>query len=170
MMLAVTFAVVVLFVMPLYQESGDLQRELIQRQAQYEARVDYYLGLTDLLGEIEDRQEALVKVNNALPDQFDMAPIVFFLQQKATQSGLLMQSVNFSEVASSNQEEDGDSSSQLKKVDFTLNINGGYQGLKGFLASLERSSRIFDVQSIIFSNSGEVGAYDFALGVTTNTY
>lgn len=174
----VTLILTFVFVVPKYQQSSDSQKALAQKQAEYEGKLMYYSKIADLIKNIESKQDALAKVNNALPQDFSYAQVVYFLQQKGTEAGLIVKSLTFSPSS-------GASAGQqnVKDVVVTANVSGNYQGLKNFISSLETSSRLFGVTSISFTapagsassaNAGQApnqeNIYDFAVVIKTNTY
>src|SRR5687768_9622517 len=76
------------FVVPKYQESVALEAGLMQRRAQYDGRIDYYLKLSQVLGDIEQREDVLQKINDALPAGFSVYSTIDFFQEQAKESGM----------------------------------------------------------------------------------
>lgn len=180
--LIIALMVFFLFALPKYQESNELETELAQKEARYEGLVNYNLTLSNLLKSIEEKQDVLAKIDSALPPDPSLAPIVYFVQQKADQSQLAVKSITFSQVAPQvyGQVLSQDSNNkEVKSIIFSVDIFGSYQGLKKFLLSLERSSRLFEVNSIAFGSEALNGtaksknalqAYDFKLEIKTQAY
>ena len=170
--LVITVVLFSLFVFPKYQESKSMEVELVQKQLQYESRVDYYLKLSDILNKIEQNQDALGKINSALPSDFSLAPIVYFIDKKSEESGLIVKSITFSQQQN---ELEGFSNQNIKRILFKVDLSGSYDGLKKFLSSVEKSSRLFEVSSISFSTGQLVSpksskVYEFSLSLQTHTY
>ena len=71
---------------------------------------------------------------------------------------------------------------EIKNIVLMVDVSGSYQGLKNFLHSLERSARIFQVNTISFaplefsspegltSAADQIKTYDFKLEIKTQTY
>ena len=171
-----------LFVIPKYQESRDLQTKLYEKQATYNGESAYYAKLSELVKDIESRKDVLEKIDSALPPDTSFAPLLYFLQKKGDESGLVVKSVTFSQALQGpyGQVLQESSDKKIKNVMFTLNLSGNYQGLKKFLASLEKSARLFQVDDISFLSQeplrgttqlqSKLQVYDFKLDVKTQTY
>ena len=184
--LVITLIVIFLFAWPKYQEYNDLQKQFIDKQAEYNGKSVYFQKISQILSDIQVNKSSLEKINDALPDNIEFAPLVYFLQKKGSESGLLVKSVVFSQVSSSAYAQtqaalpESASAKQVKNIPFTINVLGNYQGLKNFLYALESSSRIFEVDTISFASQGaiaglaqkknQVQIYDFKLSLKTHTY
>lgn len=179
--LAVTLIFVFLFAVPKYKESGDLQASLVKKQAEYDGKSVYYLKVLALISDIEDRKDALEKINSALPSNFSFASLIYFLQKKADKAGLSIQSVTFSDILPASYGETSQVlSKEVKNITFTLYLSGNYRDLKNFLSSLERSARLFEVKTISFASLERLGGaeqfqnqsmmHEFKLEVKTYTY
>lgn len=177
--LAVTVLVLFLFVMPKYQESVELEAELAKKQAQYENKANYYLKLAEALKDIEQRKDVLEKIDSALPLDFQLAPVVNFLQEKSKEAGLAVESVSFSEQGAAGKTSKESQTGKVKNIMFKVYLAGNYQGLKKLLSYLEESARLFEVRSISFSASSpknlnwlknKLQTHDFTLDIETHTY
>lgn len=176
-----TFALFVmlvfLLVLPKYQQSVQLESQRADAQSGYEAQVSADLNLSSMLQQIQTHQDALAKIDSALPASPSLASITHFISQAAQKSNLTIRSVQFSKEAS--QQTQSSSASQVKNIGFIVNATGSYQGLKEFLSALETSARLFDVDAISFSTGGsgditqlknQAISYNFILNVTTHSY
>ena len=172
--LIIALIIFFLFALPEYQKSNDLQYSLAQKQAEYNSKSVYYSKISELIGTIEDKKDALGKINSALPPDFSFAPLVFFFQKKGVENGLTIKSIIFSQISPETAEK------KIRNITFTVNILGNYQGLKNFLSSLDKSARLFEGNSISFSPSVtssdskqskiQQQAYDLKLELQTHTY
>jgi Tfp pilus assembly protein PilO len=97
-MFLVTLLVAFLFVIPTYQQSLNLRTVLGQKQAEFSGKSLYYATIADLTGKIENNSVALDKINSALPDDFYLSTLVYFLQKKADDAGLITKLIVFSKV------------------------------------------------------------------------
>ncbi len=170
-----TIMLVFLFVLPQYQRSNALDAILFQKQVDYNSESAYYANIANLTSSVQSRQDALGKINSALPAPFSIAPLIYFFKKEGDASGLVVQSVVFSQI------QPYAIGSQINTVDFKVNLLGNYQGLKNFLAALDDSARLFEVNSLTFTASGNGAAaikqvkdqqqtYNFTLEIQTNTY
>ncbi len=179
--LTINLILIFLFVIPKYQESIDLQINLLKKQVEYDSQSDYYIKLLGIIKSIEGRKDVLEKVDNALPSNFSLASVFYFFQKKSIENQLIIKSITFSggSLGDSRVQAEG---LMIKSISFTINLSGSYQGLKNFLSSLDRSDRLFQVENISFVSSkpllnpelsnlpDQLQAYDFKLEVKTNTY
>lgn len=173
----IALSILFLFALPKYQESLALELELEQKRAQYEGRVDYYVKLVGVVGEIEQQQDALQKIDAALPPDLALAPLVNYLQEKAVASGLVLKSVNFSNQVSGQEVVVENLQEEIKNTVLRIELQGSYSGLKKFLVFLEKSAKLFEVNSISFTSNSEIltrlrgsEKYDFTLEIQTYTY
>ena len=174
----IALIVLVLFVLPQYQDASLAQAMVNEKAAEYRGKSAYYATVAQLLEKIEVRREVLGKINSALPADFSVAPIVYFLDQKAVENGSTIKSVVFLQVpaVSSDQPMPLAPSKEVKNVVFTVDLTGSYDGLKNFLNALEKSARLFEVETISFTTvkplqvPGGATSYDFKLQLKTNSY
>lgn len=134
------------FVVPKYYEFKDLQVKLGEAEAEYNAKFAYFSEVSKIFRELEDRQESLEKIENAIPPKPQLADLVYFFQQKGTASGLIVKNILLTKISPVTSE------SSIKEIVFSLDVMGNYQSLKNFLSALENSSRLFEVGNISFGS------------------
>jgi len=91
------------------------------------------------------------KIDSAIPSSVSYGPLVYFFQKKAAESGLVVQSLSLTKSSFINAD------SNLKEINFSINLLGQYSALKNFLASVEKSARLFEIIGINFRNSQSPG-------------
>jgi len=181
--LIINLILIFLFVAPKYQESNNLQLNLAQKQIEYDAQSDYYGKVLEALKSINDRKDVLEKIDSALPLDFSLASVIYFLQNEAIENQLNIKSITFSKDLPQTKEEflSANSNQEVKSVGFAVNLSGSYQGFKKFLSDLDKSVRLFQVDRIYFSSpqgsSSELTyspdqfqIYDFSLEIKIYTY
>jgi Tfp pilus assembly protein PilO len=163
--LLITSVLVWFFVFPIYKEFKNLQSEIFLKEAEYNAKNAYYAEVLNISNELDKRQDILNKIDNALPDNLFLAPLVYYLQKKTSESGLIMKDLFFakaSSVATNN---------QVKEIVFSTNVIGSYSALKNFLMVLEKSANLFEINNISFSSSSKsMQGYPFLLEIKTHSY
>lgn len=166
-----------LFVVPKYQEVNKLGTEIAEKEILYQKAEAYNANIFTLLSSIKEREEVLAKVDSALPSSFQFAPLIYFLQKRSSEHGLLLKSVTFSQSPVVYGEATNETSAAVKEVVFALTISGAYEGMKGFLASLENSARLFEINKISFvslqptrSEFGPSAINDFKLEMKAYSY
>ncbi len=162
------------FVVPKYYEFRSFQVELAKAEAEYNGKFLYYSEISKIFRELEDRKESMEKIENAIPPKPQLADLVYFFQQKGTESGLIVNDILLTKISPATPD------SSVKEIVFSLDALGSYQSFKNFLSSLESSSRLFNVGSISFGlqTSQETSAiqiplqqmYSFKLEITTHSY
>lgn len=177
----ITIILTLLFVLPKYRSAGDLEKKLIEKQAEYSGKSAYYAKISELFSEIKKREDALKKVDSALPEDSSIAQVVYFIQKKGSENGLIVKSASFSQTSSAGgRNSPGSSEKEIRDVAFSVNLFGGYQNFKGFLYSLEKSSRLFKVKTISLAPleslqekgkpKNQLPTYNFKLEISANIY
>lgn len=178
----ISLLLVLLFVLPKYQEANDLQASLKQKQAEYNGKAVYYAKISELLTQIQARKDVLEKVSSSLPSDFSLADLAYFFQKNAADNGLNIKSLEFSQASPVAYRKTSivGATKELKNVLFTVNFLGSYQGFRNFLATLDASSRLFETNTISFTSvqvpqtRGQLKppspVYDFKLEVITHAY
>lgn len=164
---------VFLFVVPKYKKSNELQNTLAKKQAEYDGKSVYYAKISELIKNIESKNDALEKINSALPSNFSLSSLVYFLQKKAAEAGLVTKLIVFSKIPAKA------SDKKIGTINFTVNLFGNYQNLKDFIGALDKSSRLFNVNSINFTSANaqnlnqptnKLQTYNFNLEIETYNY
>lgn len=150
-------------VVPEYRAFKELQLELGKKKAEYNAKYEYYSEVRKTYNSIQERKEDIAKIDQALPATANFGSLIYYFQNRATESGLIFKNLFLakSTKASSASSAAGASKSKINEVVFSLNLLGSYSSLENFIASLEQSSRIFEIISISFGSQ----APSFGAGV-----
>lgn len=146
--------------LPRFQAFFVIQKELSVKQAELESKDRYFAHLKDLQNRI-NAQALVAKIDAAMPNDPQLPALHDFLQSTAAGSGLSLRSIVVSQSAQV-------PSSRLQRVTASLQLGGSYEGLKVFLSSLLRASRMTDVESINFS-SPKAGT-GFVFNIRTSSY
>lgn len=144
--LFVILLLVFFFVVPEYNRLKSLQQELGEKRAEYNAKFEYYNIIATAYNELQEYEEDIQKIDDALPSESSLGRLVYFIQKRGSESGMIIKSLFLSKSSSSIR-------NGIKDVTFSLNLLGGYKSLGNFIRSLERSSRLFEITKISF-NSG----------------
>lgn len=169
---------VLFFVVPAYQKSVRLEKNIAQKEKEYASKIAYYDKITALIQEIDLRAGDLSKIDGALPTENSYAKLLYFLQVKAGEGGLVIKSINFQNSTSS-YSLPANKNQTVKNVIMTMNVSGSYQNLKKFLGLLDNSVRLFQVNSINFTpldgkisskDQNKITNRDISLEIQTYTY
>mgnify|MGYP001567976633 CR=1 FL=1 len=137
-----------------------VQKELQVKQAELESRESYFAHLKDIQDRI-NAEELVAKIDAAIPNDSQLPALHDFLQSTAAGSGLSLRSI----AASQDTLAQG---TRLGRISTSLQLGGSYEGLKVFLSSLVRASRMTDIESISFS-SPQAGT-GFVFNIRTSSY
>ncbi|MDO8474201.1 MAG: type 4a pilus biogenesis protein PilO [bacterium] len=146
--------------LPRFQEFSAVSKELNVKRAELESRESYFAHLKDLQDRINS-EELVAKIDAAIPNDPQLPALHDFLQSTAAGSGLSLRSITASQGALPQ-------GARLQRVSASLQLGGSYEGLKVFLSSLLRASRMTDVESINFS-SPQAGT-GFVFNIRTSSY
>ncbi|MBI2050085.1 MAG: type 4a pilus biogenesis protein PilO [Candidatus Staskawiczbacteria bacterium] len=164
------------FLVPKYYEFRDFQIKLGKAEAEYNGKFAYYSEIGRVFRELENRREFLDKVENAIPTKPQLADLIYFFQQKSTESGLIVKDIILTKISPVTPESD------IREISFSLDVLGNYQSFKNFLSFIENSSRLFEVSNVTFGSqttSQPPGStspapvqqvYSFKLDIKTHSY
>ncbi len=145
--LFVILILIIFFVMPEYRDFRSSQADLGKIEAEYNGKFAYYSEISKAFRDLQDHKESVDKIDSALPKNPPIADIVYFLQEKSREKGLIIRDLFLSKFSNS------DSEGGIKEIVFSLNLAGTYSSLKSFLYSIEDSARLFEVNNISFGSS-----------------
>ncbi|MCX6723605.1 MAG: type 4a pilus biogenesis protein PilO [Candidatus Staskawiczbacteria bacterium] len=166
LILFIILLLVFFLVVPEYNAFTGLQTELGQKKAEFRAEYDYYAGTDRTYFDLQSRKDDIKKIDDALPQDPSSGKLIYFLQKTAKDSGLILKDIFLSKPSSGNTTT---AAGTVKTLIFSLDLSGSYESLLGFMMSLEKSSRIFEVTGISFSSPKD-SAGSFSLQVKTYSY
>jgi Tfp pilus assembly protein PilO len=173
----VCFAIAIIFgvnaLLPRFNQFQTLNKEVKTKTAELQSKEKYYANLRQIDNQLRAKSSELSKVNSALPDEPSVPSVLAFLQKAGTQSGLVVK--NLGDFSISNSE----SNSNLKDIEFGLEISGTYSSFKNLITVLEKSARWFEVKSVSLNyfvpGAGSAGPatkdiFSFVIRVRTHSY
>ncbi len=152
-------------VVPKYQKFKEFQVELSEKEAEFKGRAAYFLGVSNTFRKLKNYEEALEKVDSALPLNPSLASLIYFFQIKSSENGLIFQKATLFSISLISKKSD------IKEITFFLEFFGSYPAFKNFLSSLEKSARLIEVENISFASQVETEqTYPFKLTVKVHSY
>jgi Tfp pilus assembly protein PilO len=151
LILFIILLLVFFLVVPEYKTFGKLQEELGEKKAEFNAQFDYYNAIANTYQQLQGRKDDIKKIDDALPQDPALGRVIYFLQQTAKGSGMMVKNL-FLSKSSSNSAKSNEGNS-VKDIIFSINASGDYASLEKFIISLEKSSRIFEITNISFGSS-----------------
>ena len=157
-------------VVPEYKVFKNLQVELGEKRAEFNAQFDYYAAITRTYFDLQVRQDDIKKIDNALPSTFDLGEIIYFLQKTAKENGLLLKELFLSKSSPAPASAGINNNNNVRDMVFSINLLGSYSALENFILSLEKSSRIFEVTNISFGSGAGASSQQQSFSLQIRTY
>lgn len=145
-LLLVVLLLATFLVWPQYREFKDLKEQIKQKQAEFSETEKYLSELSQISEKLSNYQDSLEKIESALPQEFSLSSLLNFFQKESSENGLLLKNINQTE--GERKEEPKGILAKVKETYINLSLTGTYPSLKGFLESLEKSSRLIEVENI----------------------
>ncbi|MBI1984529.1 MAG: type 4a pilus biogenesis protein PilO [Candidatus Wildermuthbacteria bacterium] len=158
-------ALIALFLLwPSYQEFSSLKEQIKLRSQELQTRQAYFENLRSQDAKLAEYKTQVATIDAALPEDPSLPLLYDLIQDSAATSGLVLRKITASVNPAL-----ADTESSIKQVSSVLELRGSYLGFKGFLASLEHSWRIIQIQSIELSSERE-GPVDFIVRLSAFSY
>jgi len=159
--IAVTLFIILLvffyLFLPQYREVEDLQAEIMSGRAELADRENYFESIVDNYRKLIENEENLMKINTAVLPDPSIPSLVYFLEEKSNENGLILRELNLGQIDYTGEE--------VKSAKFSFLLTGSYSGFRPFLQSLETSSRLIDIEKISFEVEDYGRIYDFELDI-----
>lgn len=134
------------FVLPQYQEFKRVNNQVNQMQTQVLETERYFSNLSQILESLRNYEDSLGKIESALPENPNLSALLNFFQKKSSENGLLLK--NISTAKGGRREVKKGILAKVEETYLNLSLSGSYLSLKGFLETLEKSSRLIGVENI----------------------
>ena len=174
----VIILLVFFLVMPEYNTFGQLQVQLGEKKAEFNAENDYYAAIARTYADLQARQDDIAKIDDSLPQGPSLGKLVYYLQQTATANGLIVKDLFLSKSSPASGQ--ATTSDNVKDIIFSMDLLGDYPSLERFMVALENSSRIFEITNISFGSSSNTqsgqsqfqsqSTQNFNLQIKTHSY
>ena len=132
--------------LPQYQEFKSAKTQVNQMEARVLETQRYFSDLGQVLENLRNYEDSLEKIESALPDDPSLAALLNFFQRKSSENGLLLKEISQAKVTK--KEVKKGILARVEETYLYLNLSGSYLSLKGFLETLEKSSRLIEVERI----------------------
>jgi len=164
MLLFLTLFFSIFLVIPKYSELQILRAKVSEKRAEFLQRKEYFSHLEQLSKELEKHQEALSKIDTALPEQPNLPSLLEFLQKACSENGLLLKSVGSFDNFNPKRGQ------KIKTVQFNFEVSGTFDDFMNFLSTLEKSARLIEVSSISFNLPKEGDIFSFKVKVRVHSF
>jgi Tfp pilus assembly protein PilO len=149
---------------PAYLRYDSTVKEIEAKKIQFANREDYLKRLNEISSKLSQYQDKLAKIDSALPEETSLPDIYDYFLRIVSESGLTYEDLSVSGVDSP-----GESTNvqfeetiispensifvtqgirEVQEAEITLNVSGSYESFKNLLEIINRSSRLFRIQSM----------------------
>lgn len=157
----VAFLIVVYLIVPQFSKLAKLQTAVADKQDELEQTANYFVNLGNSLSELSSYQEYLTTIQASLPAELSLASLLGFFQEELSKHGLILKSIGQNTaVARQKVQQEVDAkvkakSGFIKESFIDINIKGSVVSFESFLRDIEKSSRMIEVEQIVFKGSQE---------------
>ncbi len=137
------------FVTPKNENLTFLRQDIKEKRAELQSKATYLATLTQLSQKVNEYKAPLDKIDSAVPDSPELPTLFSFLQKVASQSGLVLTGLDVVLTPVGGSPKSAIVGLAIKETHLNLILSGSYPALKNFLSTLEKSSRLIEVESII---------------------
>jgi len=157
-------------VWPKYQDFIDLRKKIEGKKIELKTQANYFEDLQKISKELKKYQSQISKIDSALPEKISLPEVLNFLQKISSQSGLLLKNISPTKIALEVEKPKEEEikiikGPGIKETKINLSLTGDYPSFKNFLSLLEKSARLFEIESISLSSDKEGLNFDLKIKV-----
>lgn len=153
-----------IFLFPKLNQLNEIKENIQTKEMELRYGKEYFDKLEELKVRLDENALEIQKISSALPVDSSIPSIFRFIQETASLSGLVLSDIN--PFISSPLE----GNIKINEIKFTVELTGTYSSFKEFLSILEKSARLFGVDSLSFGQTKEADILDFNLNLRTFSY
>jgi Tfp pilus assembly protein PilO len=154
----IALIIVVYFILPLFSDFSNLKNEFEKRKEVALTIENYYKDVHDNFNKLKEHQESLEKIDSALPNDSFLPSLFNYLQKTSAENGVFLKSVNLAAISGkTGAGETGETVGEEKVAKkfqeeyVGVELIGFYDGFKNFLKSVEKSSRLIEIEEVQIS-------------------
>jgi len=140
-------------VVPEYRSFRALQSDLSEKIAEFNAEHDYYSEINRVYFDLQNHQDDIKKIDDALPQDPNLGKLIYFFQNTAAENGMMVKDLFLSKSSSANPVNTASGANNVNDIVFSIDLIGDYSSLGNFIISLEKSARLFEITNISFGSS-----------------
>jgi len=149
-------------VLPASNDLSNLNNQIFEKQISLQSQQEYFWELEDIAERVEDQEESLEKIRSAIPKGADLANLMNYFQKSASKAGVSIENVSPALIASTKEK-------KVRASRVNLIIAGEYPDFKSFLAIIEKSSRLIEIEDVSFQSPNEQDD-PFKFNISTKVY
>lgn len=160
------FLVCLYLVAPNFQKFFTFRKEIQEKERILSGKKAYFEQLKKDDVKLADFQNELNKINSAVPQEPFLSSLLYFLQKKSSETGVVLASVGVPSIQAAAQGKQV----EVKNYSLNLTLSGSLASFENFLKILEKSSRIIDVESFSFSIAKIGNIHNFTISIKVYSY
>jgi Tfp pilus assembly protein PilO len=153
-----------IIIWPKFNDYSGLKQSIEIKEIELRYKEEYIEKLQGIKDKLDESGVQISKIASALPSENSAPSVYKFIEETASGAGLVLNDI------SPFQEDPSQINTRLKETSFSLSLSGSYSALKVFLSVLERSARLFDMNSMSLNTIEEGESFDFLLNVRAFNY
>lgn len=150
----IALLIIVYLIIPIFSDFSNLKEKLEMREKEALAIESYYKDIHDNFNKLKEYQESLEKIDSALPADSFLPSLFSYLQKVSAESGVFLKSVNLAIVPRGTVEEEK-GAKKIQEEYVNVELIGFYDGFKSFLKSVEKSSRLIEIEEVQITKEGK---------------
>lgn len=162
-LLLLALGIVILW-LPQYRDFNDLRLEIKGKKAALETKEQYFSNLERTARRLQEYSSEVSKIDSMLPLSPAVSGLLNFLTKISSENGLLLQRFEAENISPL------EAGSDIFKIPLTISVVGPYPAFKNFLAKIQASSRLLEVERVSFSAPATGVIFSFDLKIRTHSY
>ncbi len=146
-------------IMPKYQNLMLFKTQVYNRQAELILKEEHIANLEATVLELENYPEEVIKIHQSLPSDPKASLFLDFLQEKASEHGLIFEESVFFEKSTSKYNK------EVREARIGVKVAGRYSGFLDFISDMEKLSRMAQTTYITFVTPEESSIFTFELNI-----
>jgi len=151
----IALLIVVYLVIPVFSDFSNQKEELEMREKEALAIENYYKDIHDSFNKLKEHQESLEKISSALPDDPFLPSLFNYLQKTSVENGVFLRGVNLATAPRKTVEEEKEAAGKVQEEYIGIELIGFYDGFENFLKSIEKSSRLIEIEEVRITGEEE---------------
>jgi len=143
------------FVLPKNEGLISLRQEIQEKRTELQSKATYLATLTQLSQKLNEHKALLDKIDSAIPDNPGLPALFSFLQRAASQSGLILTNLDMVSTPARSSSKSEIVQLGVNETRLNLILSGSYSAFKNFLYTLEKTSRLIEVESFVLATKEE---------------
>jgi len=159
----ICFIVIVYFILPKYSDYRKVKDDIAEKQEKLEQTKAYLLSFQNIEEKLKQHEEAMKKIDTALPKEADFASLLNFFQNKTAETGITLKALNESNACKKKDVED----SEFGEICYSINLSGTYSAFNNLLRIIETSARLIEVEELVLERSEDLLNFNLLIKVYT---